>query len=455
MSAPVDCDVAVVGASLAGCTAALLLGRAGARVALVERREDPQAFKRICGHYIQPSAVATLERIGLLDPILAAGGVRSALRLWTPWGVIDPVDPAVVPKGVNIRRELLDPLVRELAAAQDGVELLLGETVIGLERDGEGFCGVQLRDRRGGGRSVRARLVVAADGRTSPVAELAAVPKRVSRHGRFSYAAYYEGPPPAGSPDGRLWLLDPQWGAAFPTDAGLTMYACMPTKDSLPEFRRGLDAALTSFIAGLPDPPPIRESRRVGPILGKIEMPNVQRSPVAPGLALVGDAALATDPLWGVGCGWAFQTAEWMADAVSGPLVDGTPLDTGLDRYRRRFRRGLAGHAFMIRDYARGRRMSPIERLLFSSAVHDRRAAEVLSRFGARMAGPQTLLSPALAARIPVAQLRRRRAGRGKLAAAATADRRRPRDEGRSDLPVVPEGVRDPTHAPPMLLGHR
>ena len=38
------------------------------------------------------------------------------------------------------------------------------------------------------------------------------------------------------------------------------------------------------------------------------------RNPVAPGLALVGDAALATDPLFGVGCGWAFQTAEWLAD---------------------------------------------------------------------------------------------------------------------------------------------
>jgi 2-polyprenyl-6-methoxyphenol hydroxylase-like FAD-dependent oxidoreductase len=38
-------DAVIVGASLAGCTTAIALGRAGARVALVEKRPDPAAFK--------------------------------------------------------------------------------------------------------------------------------------------------------------------------------------------------------------------------------------------------------------------------------------------------------------------------------------------------------------------------------------------------------------------------
>jgi flavin-dependent dehydrogenase len=38
-----DRFVAIVGASIAGCTAARLFAQAGARVALVERRPDPAA----------------------------------------------------------------------------------------------------------------------------------------------------------------------------------------------------------------------------------------------------------------------------------------------------------------------------------------------------------------------------------------------------------------------------
>ena len=56
-----DHDVAIVGASLAGSAAAILLGRAGARVALSEQRPDPHAFKRVCSHFIQGSAVPALE----------------------------------------------------------------------------------------------------------------------------------------------------------------------------------------------------------------------------------------------------------------------------------------------------------------------------------------------------------------------------------------------------------
>ena len=45
-------------------------------------------------------------------------------------------------------------------------------------------------------------------------------------------------------------------------------------------------------------------------MLGKLDLPNVIRPAARPGVAFVGDAALASDPLWGVGCGWAFQSAR-------------------------------------------------------------------------------------------------------------------------------------------------
>ena len=188
-------DTVIVGASLAGCAAAIMLARAGARVALVDQRAEPGAFKRICSHYIQSSALATLERLGLLEPMTAAGAVRSRARLWTRWGWIEPPARSSVPSGINLRRELLDPLIRDAAANTPGVELMLGQTAQALIADGE-TVGVEVRER--GGRRLRldGKLLIGADGRDSRVAKLAGVRRRTFPHGRFAYGGYFEGPAP-------------------------------------------------------------------------------------------------------------------------------------------------------------------------------------------------------------------------------------------------------------------
>jgi flavin-dependent dehydrogenase len=130
----------------------------------------------------------------------------------------------------------------------------------------------------------------------------------------------------------------------------------------------------------------------VQPAQGKLDMTNVAHTPTAPGLALVGDAALAIDPLWGVGCGWALQSAEWLADSVSEALVRSEPLDAGLKRYRRRHARALRGHAAMIYDYAGGRKFNAPERLLFSAATYDDGLAAVMEAFGTRNIGPGRMM---------------------------------------------------------------
>ncbi len=387
-----DYDAVIVGASLAGCATAILLGRAGARVALVEKRPDPAAFKRICSHLIQSSAVPTLERLDLLEPILAAGGVRSRNRAWTKWGWIDPPSERTVP-GVSLRRELLDPLIREAAGATPGVELMLGRDACRLIREGDYFSGVVVRDREGNETALRATLVVGADGRDSGIADLSGVAAKTLPHGRFVYAAYFEDALPECAPDSSIWLLDPQFVAAFPTDAGLTMYAAMLTKDRLPEFRSDPMAALVDFVASVPDAPPIRSGRPVGPVLGKLEMPNRVCRPVGPGLALVGDAALTADPLFGIGCGWALQSGEWLADCVVPSLQGQEPLTAGLRRYRRRHRRELRGHAYFINDYSSGRRMQPPERFGFAAAARNPELGVVVDAYASRRIKPTEMFA--------------------------------------------------------------
>jgi 2-polyprenyl-6-methoxyphenol hydroxylase-like FAD-dependent oxidoreductase len=394
MTEHADYDVAIVGASLAGASTAIMLGRAGARVALIEQRPDPEAFKRVCSHYIQASAVPTLERTGLLEPMEAAGARRSRGRLWTRWGLVAP-SRNTVPAGVNLRREKLDPLVRGIAAETAGVDLMLGRSVKELVREGERVVGVQATSPAGESLTLRARLVVGADGRGSQVAKLAGVKEKTVSHGRFAYGGYFEGPMPAGAPDATLWLLDPDMAACFPTDEDLTFYVAMPTMQHLPEFRADTAKALVEFVAGVPEAPPIRASRLVEPVIGKIDMTNVAHTPTAPGLALVGDAALAIDPFWGVGCGWAFQSAEWLCDSVAPALADrrrpaatAEALEQGLQRYRRRHGRALRGHSFLIYDYAGGRKLNLAERMLFSAAARDEGVARSFEAFGSRSIGP-------------------------------------------------------------------
>jgi menaquinone-9 beta-reductase len=294
---------------------------------------------------------------------------------------------------VNLRREKLDPLIRETAAQTPGVELMLGYTVQELMRDGERFTGVRARDSHEHTIELGARLVVGADGRDSKIAKLSGGPTKTTPHGRIAYGGYYEGPAPVTSPDAALWLLDPDMAAAFPTDGGLVFYATMPSKERLPEFRADPQAALEKLVSSIPEAPPIAQSRLVGQVQGKIDMTNVLHRPTAPGLALVGDAAGALDPLFGVGCGFALQTSEWLADSVSQALQGSESLEKGLKRYRRRHARRLGGHTRVILDYATGRKLNGGERMLFSAAANDERTAKVFEAFGSRNIGPLRMLA--------------------------------------------------------------
>ncbi len=406
-----DYDAVIAGASLAGCATAIALGRAGASVALVEKSPDPSAFKRVCSHFIQASAVPALERLDLLEPILDAGGLYTPMRAWTRWGWIEP-PRSDARLAVNLRREILDPLIRETAAATPGVDLMLGRSAQRLLREGDTVTGLVARDSAGAETELRARLVVVVDGRDSRVAELAGVETKTLPHGRFAYGAYFEGPPAAPGQVSSIWMLDPQFGAAFPTDSGLVFYTAMATKDRLPEFRRDPEGALVAFVAGLPDAPPIEVSKLASPVMGKIEMPSQIRGPASPGLALVGDAAQAVDPLFGVGCGWALQSAEWLAESVKPALRGEEPLARGLDRYRRRHRRELRGHTFLINDYSSGRRQSAPERAMFAAAARDAKVAALFDDLGTRSVKPGRTIARLLPRAIAVnARHRLRRAG--------------------------------------------
>jgi flavin-dependent dehydrogenase len=386
-----DFDVVVVGASAAGCTAAKLYAERGARVALVERRPDIDAYKVVCSHYIQPSATPTLERLGLAGPIEAAGAVRNPIDVWTPYGgwIRHRAD---TPHGYNVTRRTLDPILRKMTAETPGVELLAGQTATDLIRNGRP-SGVAVEDAKRARRELRAPLVVAADGRDTRLARMAGVPGRVRPHNRFFYWAYWRGVPSDGG-HSRMWFMEPDCAYTFPNEGDITAVLVAPHRDRRDEFRTDLEGAYDRYLAALPDPPDLSGATRESKLIGKLDVPNVSRPAARPGIAFVGDAAMASDPLWGVGCGWAFQSAEWLVDETADALVGGGDLDAALESYRRVHKKRLGPHHFLISDIASARRANPMERALYRAASTDDDVWRTFEAIGARRASPATLFSP-------------------------------------------------------------
>ncbi len=400
-------DVAVVGGSIAGSTAATMFARKGLKVALIEARANPDAYKALCTHFIQPSATPTIQRLGVAEKLEEAGAVRNSLEMWNRWGWIRrPEGDAAY--GYSLRREALDPILRATAAETPGVTYLPGRTATGLVRDGSRVIGVEVRDPDGNVSSISAALVVAADGRHSRLAELAGVGAKKLPNKRSGYFAYYEGiPNPRNA--ARTWFLDPDVAYVFPNEDGISILACMfGRKEKLDWFRKDLAGNIRRTFERLPDGPDLSNAKQVSKVIGAVDLPNFWRNSPPEGLAFTGDAMVASDPLFGVGCGWAFQEAEWLVECTAGHLGSREELKDAVTAYRRRVRRELLAHYLMVNEYSLNRRYNPAEKLLFSAGAKDAKLANVIHDFGGRVIPVSKLVSPVTMGRAAIVNLRSR-----------------------------------------------
>jgi menaquinone-9 beta-reductase len=362
-----------------------VLALRGARVAVVEKRPELDAYKVICTHNIQAGAVPAMERLGIGAAIRDAGAVRAQTDIWTRYGWIRPPDRGL--HNVNLRRSVLDPIVRRQAIETPGVDYMPGLTAVGLEGD-EQVEGVRVSEHGGKERSLGARLVVAADGRDSQMARMAGVPGRVRPHKRFCYFSYFKDVPLPDPNRAMVWFGDPDMAYVNPNEDGISLICVVPAKRRLEEFRGDPEPAVRAHFRSLVDAPSLDSARPIAKWFGKLEMPSTIRPASARGMAFVGDAAQASDPIFGVGCGWAFQSADWLAEGV-GPALHGSDreLNRALGAYARRHRRELGAHHWFISDYSSGRRFSPLDKLVYSAAARDAELAGRVEDFGTRSIG--------------------------------------------------------------------
>ncbi len=330
-------DVVVVGGRVAGAATALLLARAGVRVALVER--SAYGSDTVSTHGLMRAGVLQLARWEILDDVIAAGtppirettfhyadGESTHVSIRASAGV----DALYAP-----RRYLLDRILID-AAANAGADVWHDTTVTELLRNGTRVAGVRTVDRSGLAGDLRGTITVGADGVRSTLARLVSAP--VVRAGRNRGAFLYRYLADVDA-TGYEWAYGEGAGSGFiPTNDGLTCVFVGTDQASLRRLLRehGREGAFRTLLqrAGPRLTERVAAATRAGRMYGWSGPPGFVRRSWGAGWALVGDAGYFKDPLTTHGITDALRDAELLTDEVLEVLAGVTPEPVALARYQ-------------------------------------------------------------------------------------------------------------------------
>ncbi|MFW2544897.1 NAD(P)/FAD-dependent oxidoreductase [Primorskyibacter sp. 2E107] len=410
-------DVVVVGAGPGGAASAILLARQGLSVLAIDRKPDETAYKKVCTTFIQRSALPVIEKLGLKDKLDAAGAIRNSAEIWTEFGWIkdEGAGEADTAHGYSVRRKVLDPLLLELMTAEPTLTLHLGATLTDLTADETGTFRRLSYTTADGPVRVSAKQIVLADGRGSPGAKLAEVPTKKRENNRFVYYSYYQNMPLKTGKTAQFWQVGRDMGFAYPFDGDLTMLCSFVCEENYAAWGADKRGALESFFRDLPNAPDQSGAVPASEIRGMRKLNDYWRPASYKGLALVGDACMSCDPMSGVGCGFAMQAADWMAERVGPALLSGQGQQAALSAYAKQHKSMLAGHEYFIRDASSGREANLLEKLISRAAVRDPVVAHRLHLFIGRVTRWNQFLTPGTVVRILRANLRPAPASTGGL----------------------------------------
>jgi 2-polyprenyl-6-methoxyphenol hydroxylase-like FAD-dependent oxidoreductase len=326
-----DDDLVIAGGGPAGMMAGLLFARAGCRVRVLEKHAD--FFRDFRGDTVHPSTMEILHQLGMLERFLArphnridTAQLNLAGRYWTIGDLSDLRTPAPL-IAMMPQWDFLD-FLRDEARAFPGFKLEMTTPVESFVEESGAITGVRLADAR----VLRARLTIAADGRSSiirkmlPVENLGA-PMDVLWF-RISKSAREKGGLLGSVQRGRLLVMIDRgdyWQSAFLIPKGMAEEIRSRGIDA---FRREVEATAPGLDAAELDN--ISELHLLSVQLDRLEQW------WKPGLLAIGDAAHAMSPIGGIGINLAIQDAVAAANILAGSLARGEDVTPLLERVQER-----------------------------------------------------------------------------------------------------------------------
>lgn len=325
-------DAIIVGAGPAGAATAVLLARAGRKVALVDIAHFPR--QKVCGEYLSAAAWELLAEMEL-GPTRSMGVELARMRLDTPSGrgVAADYDFEPARRPAALSRWKLDALIVGTACAA-GVDLYSGYRVRTVRLSQGKVTGLSCSavDDPDEHLELQSTLVIGADGRRSRVVQETG--KRVVRSSGLVGFKRHVRPTDMKRYEGVLTMFAEPGGyvGVCPTELG-TLNVC----GLIPQAR--LQAAHGDFSRAMQD-----WITPESPLRVLVEMPSHQEEawhtmpdvarqrslPEAEGVVYVGDAMGTIEPLAGQGMTMALAGARLLARCLI--RADGKPVDQAQQR---------------------------------------------------------------------------------------------------------------------------
>ena len=316
-------DVVIVGGGIAGGALAATVAAAGRSVLVLERTT---AYRdRVRGEYVQPWGVAELQRVGLFDVLLAAGG--NVMTTVVPYD--DTVEPAEAEQMAVTIADVLPGVPGSLGISHPVACEALNTAAV--ERGARVERGVESVEIMGGPRpsvvwsaggtaqETTCRVIVGADGRESAVRRQAGIELHSNPARLLGAGLMVEGVDhwpvdtfTVGSEDDRVFFV-------VALGNGRARLYLLHDAAETPRYAGATKAArfLEDFaLRSLPGGEEFAAATPVGPCAVYPMFDSWTDSPVADGVVLVGDAAGFSDPHIGQGLSVAARDVRSVADVL-------------------------------------------------------------------------------------------------------------------------------------------